>query len=590
MSESMDLTVRDTPLPVVIYSTDTGEVIWTNEKFASLTGADEHFFGRNITDVIPGYTWDWLLGGRSECEEPVKVNEKMFWVYGSVVRSEREYVAMTYWIDVTEYVEICNAYIDSRLVFALFTLDNYDELLKGMSAQEKSSLLSDIDEKIGTWAGDKDGYLCKFDRDRYFFLFEERYMEAVIKDNFSILEQVSTCAGTGGVQATFSIGIGKDGASPHENYRFANLGIEMALSRGGNQAVLRNTYGFEFYGGRPQRHERRTKVKARVMASTFGELLGDASKVYIMSHKSADFDSIGSAVGVCCITRAKNKQARIIVDMETCIAVNIIEILKKLPEYKDVFISAQEAILEADSKTLLVVTDTSRPGKVESESLLLSCTSVAVIDHHRRASDYIENAMLNFHEPYASSTSEMVTEMMQYLVDKDDILREEAEALLAGIVLDTKGFTINTGSGTFDTAAYLKRAGADAASVKQILQSDMQVTSAKYELLRNAKIYRAGIAVSSGAAEKCRISIAQAADELLNIKGVHTSFVVAKDGDTVHVSARSIGSVNVQVVLEKLGGGGSQSTAGLQVKGKNVDEVTDELKLAIDDYLKKNKP
>jgi len=590
MSESMDLTVRDTPLPVVIYSTDTGEIVWTNEKFASLTGADEHFFGRNITDIIPDYSWDWLLDGRSECEEPVKINEKMFWVYGSLVLSEREYVAMTYWIDVTEYVEICNAYVNSRLVFALFTLDNYDELLKGMSAHEKSSILSDIDEKIGTWASDKDGYLCKFDRDRYFFLFEERFLDTVIKDNFSILEQVSTCVGTGGVQATLSIGIGKDGVSPSENYRFANLGIEMALSRGGNQAVLRNTYGFEFYGGRAQRHERRTKVKARVMASTFGELLSDASKVYIMSHKSADFDSIGSAVGVCCIARAKNKQAKIIVDMETCIAVNIIDILKKLPEYKDVFITAQEAIFEADSKTLLVVTDTSRPEKVESESLLLSCTSVAVIDHHRRASDFIENAILNFHEPYASSTSELITEMMQYLVDKDNIIREEAEALLAGIVLDTKSFTINTGSGTFDTAAYLKRAGADAATVKQILQSDMQVTSAKYELLRRARIYRKGVAISSGEAEKCRISIAQAADELLNIKGVHTSFVVAKDGDTVHVSARSIGSINVQVVLENLGGGGSQSTAGLQVKGKNVEEVTTELEQAIDDYLKKNKP
>jgi len=458
-----------------------------------------------------------------------------------------------------------------------------------MSAQEKSSLLSDIDEKIGTWVSDKDGYLCKFDRDRYFFLFEERFLDSIIKDNFSILEQVSTCTGTGGVQATFSIGIGKDGVSPQENYRFASLAMEMALSRGGNQAVVRNTYGFEFFGGRPQRHERRTKVKARVMANAFGELLGEASKVYIMGHKAADFDSMGSAIGVCCIARAKRKQAQIVVNMETCIAGNMIDIVKQLPEYNDVFISVQDAILEADSKTLLVVTDTSRPDQVESESLLLSCTRVAVIDHHRRASDFIENAMLNFHEPYASSTSELITEMMQYLVDKDEILREEAEALLAGIVLDTKGFTVNTGSGTFDTAAYLKRAGADASAVKQILQSDIEVATAKYELLRRAEIYRDGIAISSGDAKQCRISIAQAADELLGIKGVHTSFVLAKDGDTIYVSARSIGSINVQVVLEKLGGGGSQSTAGLQITGKTIEEVSAEVKQAINDYLKKNK-
>ena len=289
------------------------------------------------------------------------------------------------------------------------------------------------------------------------------------------------------------------------------------------------------------------------------------------------------------MARAKNKYARIVVDLETCIATSIIDVVKKLPEYKDVFISVQDAILAADNKTLLVITDTSRPEKVESESLLLSCTRVAVIDHHRRASEYIENAVLNFHEPYASSTSELITEMMQYLVERDEIFREEAEALLAGIVLDTKGFTINTGSGTFDAAAYLKRAGADAAEVKRALQSDMQIATARYELLCSANIYKDGIALASSGGEHCRISIAQAADELLGIKGIHTSFVVAKDKDTVFVSGRSIGNINVQVILEKLGGGGSQATAGLQVTDKSVDDVVVELKQAIDDYLKKNK-
>jgi len=420
-------------------------------------------------------------------------------------------------------------------------------------------------------------------------MFEERFLDTIVNDNFSILELISTCTGSGGVQATLSIGIGKDGSSPQESYRFASLGIEMALSRGGNQAVVRNRYGFEFYGGRPQHVERRTKVKARVMASAFGELLGDASKIFVMSHKMADYDSVGSAIGVCCIARAKNKEARIVIDLETCIAENMVGIIRQLPEYADTFITVQEAIILADKKTLLVVTDTSRPSKVESESLLLSCNRVAVIDHHRRASEYIENAVLNFHEPYASSTSELVTEMMQYLVEREGIFREEAEALLAGIVLDTKGFTINTGSGTFEAAAYLKRAGADAAAVKRILQSDMGIATARYELLRSAQIYKPGIALAYSDDKQCRISIAQAADEMLGIKGVHTSFVVAKDGDIVYVSARSIGDINVQVVLENLGGGGSQATAGLQVKDKSVDEVVIELKHAIDVYLKKNK-
>jgi len=261
--------------------------------------------------------------------------------------------------------------------------------------------------------------------------------------------------------------------------------------------------------------------------------------------------------------------------------------MKQLSEYKDVFVSVQEAILMADSKTLLVVVDTSRPDKVESESLLLSCTRIAVIDHHRRASSYIENAVLNFHEPYASSAAELVTEMMQYLVERSDILREEAEALLAGIVLDTKSFTINTGSGTFDAAAYLKRAGADVAKVKKMLQSDIDVAVARYELLREVEIYKEGIAIAASRGKHCRVSIAQAADELLGIKGIDTSFVVATENGTVFVSGRSIGSVNVQVILEKLGGGGSQATAGLQVKDKSADEVIAELKQAIDKYLLK---
>ncbi|MDR2569703.1 MAG: DHH family phosphoesterase [Oscillospiraceae bacterium] len=589
VSESMNLTVRATPLPVLIFNPETGEVIWSNDRFTAITGGDEPIFGQNVTDFINDFSWDWLLDGRNECEEPVMINDKLYWVYGNVVLSEREYVSLTYWVDVTEYTEMCSVYLQSRLVFVFITLDNYDELLKGMSAKDKSALLSNIDEKISAWTGDKDGYLCKFDRDRYFFLFEVRSLDAIIEDNFSILEEIRTCVGSGGVQATLSIGIGRDGSSPQESYRFASLGIEMALSRGGNQAVLRNRYGFEFFGGRPQQLERRTKVKARVMASAFGELLSDASKVFIMSHKMADFDSIGSAMGICCMARAKKTPAYIVVDMETCIAQNIVNLAMRHPEYKDVFISGQDAILMADNKTLLVIVDTSRPEKVESESLLLSCMRVAVIDHHRRAEDYIENALLNFHEPYASSSSELVAEMMQYLVDRNDILRTEAEALLAGIALDTKGFAINTGSGTFDAAAYLKRAGADPAAVKQILQSDMEIATARYELLRLAQLYKGGIALAYNDKEQCRISIAQAADEMLGIQGIHTSFAIARDGDTVYVSGRSIGDVNVQVILEKLGGGGSQATAGLQVTDKSVDTVVTELKKAIDGYLRRIK-
>jgi len=585
MSDSLDLTVRDTPLPVVIFNSETGEIIWSNDRFILITNRKEPFFEINISDIVKDFYWDWLLDGKSECYEPFTIGDRQYWVYGSMVRSEREYVATTYWVDVTEHVRVNNEYLASRLVFAVVTLDNYEELLKGMSEKDKSVLLSDIDEKISAWAGDKGGYLCKYYRDRYFFLFEERYLEGYIKEQFSVLDTVRTNVGAEGVHATLSIGIGKDGSTPQENYRFASLGVEMALSRGGDQAVIKNRYGFEFFGGHSPTLLKRTKVKSRMVSRAFGELLADASAVFIMSHTYADYDSIGSAIGICCIARAKHTKAYIVIDLDNNLAQNLVEIVSLLPEYKGVFISEQKAILEVDSKALLVVVDTGRPDKVQSESLLLSCTRVAVVDHHRRAATYIDNAVLNFHEPSASSTAELVTEMIQYLVERNDILRVEAEALLAGIVLDTKSFAINTGSATFDAAAFLKRVGADVTAVKRLLQSDIETAIERFELMRSASIYRDGIAVASSKDMCSRISIAQAADELLNISGVHTSFTVAPDGDCVFVSGRSIGGVNVQLILEKLGGGGSQSTAGVQIRGSDVEQVASDLLKAIDGYF-----
>ena len=586
MSDGMDLTVLDTPLPVVVYNSETNEIIWSNDRFISITNQREPFFERQMTDVVPDFSGDWLLDGKTESQEIVSVGEQKFRVFGSMVRSEREYIATTYWVEETEHSRIKKEYEDSRLIFVVLVLDNYEELLKGMSEKEKSTLLSDIDDIINTWAGDKEGYLCRYDRDRYFFLFEERHLEGLIKDNFTVLDTVRTKTGAEGVHATISIGIGKNGATPQESYRFASLGVEMALSRGGDQAVVRNTYGYEFFGGRSAEPEKRTKVKSRIMASAFGELLVDASTVYVMGHKYADFDSVGAAIGVCCIARAKGVKARIVIDLRHNVARNLIDYISQADEYRDVFISEQDAILNADNNSLLVVVDTTRPDIVESLSLLLSCSRIAVIDHHRRAAEYIENAVLNFHETSASSTAELITEMMQYLIDRRDILREEAGALLSGIVLDTKGFTINTGSRTFEAAAYLRRAGADAMAVKRIMQTDIETATARYEIMRGAEIYREGVALASSLESQKRISVAQAADELLNIIGVHTSFVAARDGENVFVSGRSIGEVNVQVILEKLGGGGSQSTAGLQVRNATVDQVMVDLKKAIDEYYK----
>ncbi|MCL2125078.1 MAG: DHH family phosphoesterase [Oscillospiraceae bacterium] len=585
MSDGMDTTVRDTPLPVVVYNTGTNEIIWSNDRFISITNSREQFFDRRVSDVVPGYTGDWLLDGKSECPDIIRIGEQEYRVYGSMVRSDREYIATIYLIDVSDYLRISREYHDSRLIFAIMLLDNYEELLRGMSEKDKSTILSNLDEKISNWAGDKGGYLCKYDRDRYFFLFEERHLQSFIDDNFSLLDTVRAETGAENMRATMSIGIGKDGATPQENYRFASLAAEMALSRGGDQAVIRNMYGFEFFGGHSPQTEKRTRVKSRVMASAFGELLADASTVYIMGHKSADYDSIGSAIGVCCIARAKGKVARIVTDSDNSIAHKLIEYVTQLSEYRGVFITEQDAVLEADNKSLLVIVDTNRPDLAVSQTLLLSCSKIAVIDHHRRAADYIDNAVLNFHETSASSTCELVAELMQYLTDRKDVLREEAGALLVGIMLDTKGFSINIGAATFDAAAFLRRAGADAVAVKRIMQSDINVATARYEIMRCAEIYRDGVALAASEETMSRVSVAQAADGLLDINGVHTSFAASRDGDDVFVSGRSLGGINVQVVLEKLGGGGSQSVAGLRVRSTSIEKVMADLKKAIDEAM-----
>ena len=331
--------------------------------------------------------------------------------------------------------------------------------------------------------------------------------------------------------------------------------------------------------------EKRTKVKSRVMASALGELFGDASNILIMGHKFADLDSLGAAVGICCIARKMEKIARIVINKDTSVAMQMIERLQRIPEYAEVFIGEQEGVIMADSRTLLVVVDTNRPDQVESEDLLISCNKIAVVDHHRRAADYIANAALNFHEPYASSASELVTELLQYLVETADIRKTEAEAVLAGIVLDTKNFTMRTGSRTFEAAAFLRRCSADTTEVKKLLQNDLPSTVARFSIVEKAVEYKPGIAVAEEQSYQDRIIAAQAADELVNISGIDTSFVVFKSEDTVNISARSIGDVNVQVILEKLGGGGNRSGAGAQIRDMTVAEVSAKLKSAIDEYL-----
>lgn len=586
-------TLINSPLPTLVFRPDTGEIIWSNESFLQLAGVREHLFEMRLSEAVPDFQVQWLLSGKQESPERVELNNHRFRAYGSLVRSRnrtgvQSLVATTYWVETTEADHLREVYEASRPVAAILMLDNYEDLMKACEDTQRSAVLAQIDEKLQTWANAGQGILLKTDRNHYLFLFEEQYFQHFVDEKFSILDTVRAIRVAENIHPTLSIGIGKDSPSIPELYKNAKLSLEMALSRGGDQAVVRNQVDFAFYGGRTKATEKRTKVKSRVMANAFRELIADAGEVYIMGHSFADMDAVGAAAGICCAARKRGKQARIVIDREHTAAETLIARLDALPEYSGVFLTPAEAFLQMRADTLLVVVDTNRPDMVENPQLLESCNRVAVIDHHRRAATYIENAAFNFHEPYASSASELVTELLQYLVEPTDLLREEAGALLAGIVLDTKHFTQRTGGRTFEAAAFLRRSGADTAEVQRLFQGDLKDMVTKYDIIRRAEMYRSNIAVSVVEEPGVdRVAAAQAADDLLTLKGVQASFVIYAAEGAVLMSARSLGEINVQVILEALGGGGNSTTAGARIEDTDPESVRQQLIGVLDAYFEK---
>ena len=581
-------TMINSPLPMVLFRPESDDIIWTNERFLRLSDQREHLYDAKLSALIPDFDPRWLMEGKSQCPTEVSYSGRRFLVFGHLVRTGGRgggFLATTYWVDVTELCLIRDQYQDTRPVAAVLLLDNYEDLLKNLSENERSTIMAEIDNRIEKWVAGTGGILRRYQRERYLFLFEQRYLPKFVESKFDILDAIHQVVNPSGMNASLSIGVGTDGDHFRELLDFANLSIDMALSRGGDQAVIRNKFTFEFYGGRSKETEKRTKVKSRVMANALSSLVSDSSQVFIMGHRQADNDAVGAAAGVCALCRKNGVPAHIIRETGPTPSQVLIDRLHQLPEYHDCFLSAQEALIIADNRSLVVVVDTNRPEQVQALEVLQSCNRVAVIDHHRRAATYIEGAALNYHEPYAASASELVTELLQYVMEPAHLLRAEAEALLAGIVLDTKNFTMRTGGRTFEAAAFLRRSGADTAEVKKLFQNDLAGTIAKYSIIQNAKLYRDGIAVAVADHPVGRVTAAQAADELLNIIGISASFVISPDGERVNISGRSMGTTNVQLILEKLGGGGNAAAAGGQVSGKSVDEVAQELARAIDQYL-----
>ena len=576
-----------TPLPMMVFDLATEDILWSSESFLQLTEQREGIFDAHLETVFPNISFHWLLEGKTEAPETVVWNHRTYRVFGGVSHPEggRSALATTYWMDVTDTEEMRRTLELTRPVVAILMVDNYEDLMKATPEGKRSAVRAMLEEKLSQWSAGSEGMMLRYDRDRYLFVFEEKSFSDFAAKRFDVLDAVREVVAGEGVAATLSIGVGRDADSFEALFKNASVALEMALSRGGDQAVVKDKLNFEFYGGRSKATEKRTKVKSRVMANALAELIDEAKQVYVMGHSYADMDALGAAAGVCAIVRKRGKKCRIVIDTENNAAHPMLRRLQALPEYQGAFLSGDDAFLRVQPETLLVVVDTNRPGSVESEPLLDACNRVAVIDHHRRAATYIEGAALNYREPYASSASELVTELLQYAVEGAEILPMEARALLAGIVLDTKNFNVRTGERTFEAAAFLRRLGADTVEVKKLLQNDFQATLARYQIIKSARLYREQIAIAALNAGTSRPIAAQAADELLNIQGILTSFVLYPSDGRVIISARSIGEANVQVILEPLGGGGNAATAGAQITGMSIGEVLRALIASIDKYF-----
>ncbi|MFR5382409.1 MAG: DHH family phosphoesterase [Oscillospiraceae bacterium] len=576
--------------PMAVIRLPDNEIIWGNPSFFAITGLSDTASYQKLEAVIPDFSNKWLSEGHSEMSGDRNIGDRRYRIYGNFVRSEDStttvQLATIYFADMTEMFNIRDEFMRTRPVVSIVLIDNYDELTTNLSDSAISTLDAQLNDVVANWTTGLEALCRKIERNRYLVIFESKDLPRLQESRFStLLEDVRHITSTGGMSATISLGIGKDGGSFAENYQFASLAIEMSLSRGGDQAVIKDRFNFTFYGSRVKETDRRTRIRSRLIASSLSELISQSSTVYIMGHRMADLDALGAAVGLLCLCRIKGCRAKIVIDLQKNACQSLIAELRAIPDYADLFISGQDALVEADNRSLLIVVDTNRPGQVESRPLLEAISRVVLIDHHRNAADSISQTVVKLHEPSASSASELVTELLQYAVNQRDLKPIEAQALLSGIVLDTKNFSIRTSPRTFESAAYLRKAGADPVEVKKLFQTDLDDTLLRYRVIQAARLYRNEIAIACVDEKLTRVIASQAADELINVSGITTSFVLFPDDGQIIISARSIGSCNVQAVLETLGnGGGNGATAGAQIKGKPLQEVLKELIAAIDAF------
>ena len=568
--------LRQSPLPILLLD-DCQKIIWYNDKFRNNVLNDNDMFGVLFSKLIYSVNVQDIILKPANLE----YENKKYTVYANK-QIEDDYVQyMVYFLEDTILKRTYNEYFLTRPVIILTIIDNMDELLQNAKESEKVQLKGKIENILEKHVGKTTGFFKKIGTDRFVTVIEERHLASMIESRFSILDEVRSVIVGDRMSATISMGVGRGADTIRECEEMASQSLDMALGRGGDQVAIKTKSGYEFYGGISKGIEKRTKVRTRIIASALAELVENSDNVMIMGHTASDLDSLGAAVGMWAGLKKLGKPVNIVIDRAKSLATPLIEKMTA-NGYDHLMISPDEAILMVTKKTTLIIVDTHRPDFLESRKLYEMAKDVVVIDHHRKMVDYIDNAVIFFHEPYASSASEMVTELLQYL-NESGAGRLEAEALLAGIMLDTKNFVLRTGVRTFEAAAFLRRKGADTVEVKRLFSGSIDTYQKKSQLVSNAEIYKCyAISTAEQGGSDMRICMAQAADELLSINGVRASFVLNQENGTVTISARSMGELNVQVVMEKMGGGGHLTMAGAQIRDVSLDEARDRLITILD--------
>jgi len=591
---NIDRATKDTllnfPMPLVVLEVD-GTVIWYNSSSKEIFGGVE-LLEKTIHTFVKELDPNNIGNGQNNFSKEIVIGDKNYNVLGSFVKVDRkidddEFILLLYFVDNTELVKLKRRFNEEKVIIGLIVIDNYDDLMQSTDDANRPQMLAEIDSKINQWMKNTGGIVKKYERDRYLIIFEYKHMKEFEDKKFDILDSVKEINVGNKIPVTLSIGFGLNGDSLWENFKYASASIDIALGRGGDQVVIKDRKDFTFYGGKSRELEKRTRVKARVIAYALRELIDQASNVLIMGHKNCDIDCLGAAIGIYRVAKNRNKEVYIVLNSSNPTIDKFVSKIEKSNEYENIFIATTDALDKVSSKTLLIIVDTHRPKYTEAPELIRYTDQVVVIDHHRRGADYLQEAVLNYHETYASSTCELVTEILQYVEEKIKLKPIEAEALYAGIVVDTKNFTFKTGVRTFEAAAFLRRQGVDTVVVKQLFQNDIDTYINVSNTVKDAEIIMDSIAVSvcSPLIKNCALIAAQAADQLVNLEGVTAAFVMSIANGGVSISGRSLGDVNVQMILEKLGGGGHMTVAGAQLQGVTVEEAKEKLKNAILEYM-----